>query len=249
MTQIFYVGQEIADMLADNIERHLDRYMSGDFLDMESQGGWKIPLTINADVDQLSLLDPTGTPEAEISNSLLVGRILSGLTPALARENRIWVRLSHIEALEYTRKRWLKNINDNEKISKKIRAHFFAQTLTKCRDDHSIGRLWWNYRIAAMLLPDDPAQALSIFLERADIRSNLIERSRAGGRIPLARAILAALIANPEVRKNENAFRTFMKAINLRAAGLMFELLDQRKLDTIIKSCIERAQNTLSGQN
>jgi hypothetical protein len=131
--------------------------------------------------------------------------------------------------LNYTRKRWLKNINDNEKISKTIRAHFFAQTLAKCRDDHSIGRLWWNYRIAAMLLPDDPAQALSIFLERADIRSNLIERSRAGGRIPLARAILAALIANPEVRKNENAFRTFMKAINLRAAGLMFELLDQRK--------------------
>lgn len=238
MSKLLYVGQQIADELSINIAINIDRYQDGDFLDLESAGDWRIPLSISADLDELYMLRPEGRPEDEINNSILVARALRELTPSLARENRIWVRLSHIECLDYSRKRWLSSKANDEKILADIRKHFFAPTLPGCRDDHSISRLWWNHRIAKQIMPEEPVRALKIILARADLRLTLIERPGIGARPNLARGIIRTLESNIALLKGEDFFRRFMKKVNLLGAGIAFEALSDQAIDQFLKDCL-----------
>ena len=239
MTKLLYVGQNVADDLADNIAGNLERYGQGDFLDLEAKGDWRIPLSFDADISALSELKQGRSPEDEIENSLLVGRSLGRLSPTLARENRLWLRLSHIECLEYSRQRWLPLDGDDEKFADKVKTHFFAPTLTGCRDDHAISRLWWNHHIAKQIMPEDPARALKVILARADIRLNFLERPGLAARPSLGRGIVYALERNVELLKQQDPFRKFMKILNLRGAGIAFEVWSDDAIDRFMDRCLE----------
>lgn len=241
MSKLLYVGQGVSDELAKRISENISRYVNGDFLDLEASGDWRIQLSIDADLDELRGLSASGKPEDEIQNSLLVGRALSRLTPSLARENRIWIRLSHIECLEYSRTRWLSPDLDSENLEKKIRKHFFAPNLTGCRDDHAISRLWWNYRIAKQIMPDSPERAMKMILARADIRLNLIERPGVAARPNLVKGIIRALENNQNLLTGESLFRLFMKKVNLAGAGIAFEVWNDQDIDTFMATCIKKA--------
>lgn len=238
MSNLLYVGQQTADFLSDNIQEHLERYTESGFEDLESGGDWRIPLSVDVDLKPLKELIPDKGRDAEVQNSMLVGRALASLTPSLARENRIWIRLSHIEGIAYARERWLRNV-PQEKMAQAIRIHFFAPTWTQCRDDHALSRLWWSHHIASSIQPDDPEQALRLILSTADIRSSLIERARVGTRLPLAKAILRRLERDAQLAASESAFRSFMKALNIRAAGAQLEIWEEDRIDRFIDQCVE----------
>jgi len=245
MSRLLYVGQQTADFLGDHIEDHLDRYTVSGFDDLEAEGDWRIPLSVQADPDLLSGLMHEKGQQAEVHNSILVGRALPNLTPSLARENRIWIRLSHVEGLEYSRKRWLTGVPE-AKLAQAVRVHFFAPTWTGCRDDHAISRLWWNHRIASMLMPDAPEDALTLMLSSADIRANFIERPRVGTRLPLARGIIDELRNNEALRSSESRFRQFMKLLNAQGAGQYVEVWSADKINDLVRNCAESALATSS---
>ena len=54
------------DKLVSDISSNLDRYRSGDFLDMVEAGGWSIELNYEADLEPLADLDPSGKPQAKV---------------------------------------------------------------------------------------------------------------------------------------------------------------------------------------
>ena len=238
MSRLLYVGQQVADDLRRNVFENITRYRNGDFLDLEAGGDWRIPLSVDADLGALSKLVAEGRPEDEIENTLRVGAALADVTPTLARENRIWIRLSHIECLEYSRKRWLSSDADGEKLEDQIRTHFFAPTLTGCRDDHAIARLWWNYHIAWQIMPENPERALKMILARADIRSNIVERPTIGARPSLGRGIIRLLERNEALRASEGQFREFMKKLNLLGAGVAFEVWSVEAIDQFMERCL-----------
>lgn len=242
MSKLLYVGQQIADDLKSGIEGNISRYREGDFLDLEAAGDWRIPLSVDVDLDCLSDLSAENGAEHEITNSLLVGHALNGLTPTLARENRIWIRLSHVECLEYSRKRWLQSDMADEALISAVSKHFFAPTLTGCRDDHAISRLWWNHRIAKQIVPDNPARAMKVILAKADIRLNFLERPGLAARQTLAKGIVRALERSPELLNGEKLFRRFMKQVNLQGAGIAFEVWTEDKIDHFMVRCLENVR-------
>jgi len=242
MSKLLYVGQQVADDLKNNIVENISRYKEDDFLNLETAGDWRIPLSFDADLNSLSNLATEVGAESEIQNSLTVGHALSKLTPTLARENRIWIRLSHVECLGYSRKRWLQADMDDEDVAAAVSKHFFAPTLTGCRDDHAISRLWWNHRIAKQIMPDNPARALKVILARADIRLNFLERPGLAARPILAKGIVRALEKNPDLVKGEQLFRWFIKRVNLLGAGIAFEVWDEGKVDQFMERCLEQVQ-------
>lgn len=246
MSNLLYVGQQVADDLKEQVDGNLERYISGDFSDMEAGGDWRIPLSIDVDLDELKKLSAEGGAEAEIQNSLVVGHVLGQLTPTLARENRLWVRLSHVESLEYSRKRWLGDGLSDDDLQKKIAKHFFAPTLTGCRDDHSISRLWWNYHIAEKIMPDNPARALKKILALADIRQGLVERPGIGARPVLGRGIIR-LLEKEEQLVEGKLFGRFMKKVNLMGAGVIFEVWDDFRVDQFMERCLGLAASELGG--
>lgn len=239
MNPIVYLSEDLVNELHKKIESNLDRYRCDGFADRVHDLGWNIELEGREyDAELLSALDGTDrTATGDFKNSLIVGKVLGKLTPSEANEEQIWLRLSHIECVEYTRKRWPECLSDDDdKAVAQVEKHFFAKGRTGIRDDHSISRLWWNYYAAKQYCPEDPKWALELILTSADTRSAIIERPWMAIRVKLMQRILRALDKEVSLRSEEN-FRNFIKNVNRRGAGIIFEVMPEDKIDDFIKDC------------
>ena len=242
-----YLSQKTADFLHSSVLKNLERYKTGDFVDLAEKGGWSIELSLRLDLEPLNHLVMAKDSEAEIRNTMLVWNALNRLHPSLACENRLWTRLTHIECLEYSRYRWLDgDTNDDEKLVKDIKTHFFANTQTRYRDDNAISRLWWNGYIAKLAAPDDQERALRMILKTTDIRSNFVERSKTVSRSVLAAGIVRAMISESWLTGKEAHFREFMKILNRQGGGKVFEVWPQAKVDEFMTRCLSLAQHTVA---
>lgn len=232
--------------LWENISVNRDRYEAGEFLDLEHENGWAIETaTVQVDYSLLKALDGTErTAAADIENSLIIYRALHGMTPAIAREERVWVRLTHIECLEYTRARWLSG-KTGVALDSSVETHFFAKGLTAIRDDNALSRLWWNMHIASIADPDDPEDALRLILKTSDIRTNFVERTNTVARKPLARAVIRAMRRDPWIVSSERSFREFMISLNRDGGGMLFEALSEAESDALMVACALRAREHL----
>jgi hypothetical protein len=222
-----YLKGDAVASLKKSVSNNIDRYASGNFLDFAGSIDWNLESRISVDLSGLSRLQLGTGSDVEVANSLIVGEVLGGLPPAAATDDRLWTRLSHVECLEYSRARWLRG-KEGSALEHQIRTHFFGGGLTAARDDHPIGRLWWNHRIALRTLPFlnglSIERVLKVILSRADVRLNTVERSGIMSRPRLAAAIVRALLDDPELLGEEARFRGFMKAINAQGGGVPFEV-------------------------
>ncbi|RMH21916.1 MAG: hypothetical protein D6698_02050 [Gammaproteobacteria bacterium] len=241
-----FLSESRVSELASSISENLERYASGNFVDLERENGWAIETTaVTVDLELLNKLDGTSrTASADIENSLVLYRALNGMTPALARDERIWVRLAHIECLDYARARWLSG-HTGDVLEQRIRDHMFAPNLTAIRDDNALSRLWWNVHIATIADPKDPEGALRLILKTADIRSNFVERTGTVSRRPLARAVVRAMRTDDWITSSEQAFRKFMIALNRNGGGVLFEALDESEASALIEKCASSAKKHL----
>lgn len=243
MEPLKFLSEAKLSELRGQITAHRDRYAAGNFHDLERDNGWSIETTgVTVDHDLLATLDGTvRTAAADIESSLILHKALQGMTPALAREERIWGRLTHIECLDYARARWLSG-NSGDELDSQVRLHMFAQGLTAIRDDNALSRLWWNAHIASIADPDDPEGALRLILKTADIRSNFVERAGTAARKPLARAVVRTMRRDPWITSTERAFREFMIVLNRDGGGVLFEALTDAESDSLMGSCAARAK-------
>jgi len=242
-----YVSELVLADLIDHLPERLDRYVNGDFQDLASEFGWAVETTgVTFDRERLTELQlGATTPESEVHNSLVVHDALKGISRSVAREERIWVRLCHIECLDYARSRWLTDLKQEE-LEAQIKKHFFADTLTQVRDDNAVGRLWWNAEIASIASPGDVGHGLKLMLQTADIRLNLVERTRLVSRPVLARGIVRALSDHAWLAAQERNFRRFMRILNRDGGGVLYEALPEKAVDDLILTAIKKAQATLA---
>lgn len=246
MLPLKYISESKLHELWKNITANRTRYEIGDFRDLEHDSGWAIKSSmVSVDYALLANLDGTArTAAADIDNSLILYKALQGMTPALAREERVWVRLAHIECLGYARARWLSG-NTDEKLDGQVRGHMFAKHLTAIRDDNALSRLWWNMHIATIADPGNPEGALRCILKTADIRSNFVERTNMAARRPIAKAVVRAMRREPWITSSERAFREFMIALNRGGGGILFEALSDTEADTLMDTWVYQAKARL----
>ena len=242
--QLKYVSEATLADLRESIKSNLSRYRGKGFKDFAGESSWDIGgLNVQYDCHLLSQLDLTqqqNVADIDLKNSRIVGEALTDLTPSLANEEKIWVRLSHVEAFEYSRSRWLSGVKDSDTLISSVARHLFAPSQTAIRDDHAISRLWWNYQIARTIMPDDMDRALKLILKTADIRLNFVERIWMSSRRRIAGAILRAMDSRPEITATEDHFRAFMKVINHHGGGIVFEALDDTETDLFVEECYNR---------
>lgn len=237
-TRLIFLSEAKLAELRAALPANLARYQSGDFLDLARENGWAIESdTVRVNVGALAALDGTDrSAQADVANSLIAYRAFEGMTPALAREERVWARLAHVECLEYARQRWFAHL-EGDRQSRSIATHMFAAGVQGIRDDNAISRLWWNMHIATIADPDDPEGALRLLLQRADFRANLVERSNTGSRRPLVRAIVRAMRRIPGITRSEGSFRAFMRTVNREGGGVLFEALSDGEVDRLMDLC------------
>ena len=242
-----YLSDSALSELRNSVSRNIERYTGNGFEEYVLLLSWDIPLKINFDRDLLATLDTTrqrAIAEIDLGNSKIVGKALENLTPSLANEERIWVRLSHVEAFEYSRIRWLAGKKGEDLVSA-IERHFFAHTQTIIRDDHALSRLWWNYHIARTCMPNNIDRALELILKTADIRSNFVERIWMSSRRNIAGAVLRAMDTREWITDAEQNFREFMKVLNRQGGGIVFEALSESEADAFVQECADQAVDRL----
>lgn len=244
MTPLKYLSDRALEKLRSDVGENIDRYLTSGFADLADHPAWDIPLGFDYDAKKLATLDlsqPRNIASIDLINSKIVGEALANLTPSAANEERVWVRLSHVETIDYCRARWLSDAAP-ERHEALIVDHFFAPTQTGVRDDHAISRLWWNHQIARICSPDDIDGALSLILTTADIRSNFVERIWMTSRRRIAGAVLRAMKSDPWITDAERNFREFMKALNRLGGGVVFETLSDAETDDFVTECMSYAR-------
>jgi hypothetical protein len=246
MGLLTHVSESKLEELRSDVERNLDRYLGSGFADLAREPGWAIDLNQSVDLDGLGELDGSSNrADSDLKNTKVVDRVLGTLSASLANEERIWVRLSHVEGFEYSRDRWLKGENDKTSQMAAVEAHFFAKTQTRVRDDHSLSRLWWNAYIVKRCYPGDFSRGLELLLTTADVRSNIVERIWLTGRRRLAAGVFRAMEQDHRVLASERSFREFMKALNFLGGGIVFEAMTDGEIDDFLGRCADRAQTEL----
>lgn len=241
LAPLTFLSQPVLEALVQEIPEHTERYLTGDFNDLARENGWAIETSsAKWDPTVADQLDPSPGSDAEIRNSLLIFNGVEGMTPALAREERLWARLCHVECLGFARQRWLKG---EAGIEKKIEVHFFAQSLPQCRDDNAIARLWWNGYIASLACPGDVEAGLRLLLSRANIRLQIIDRADTAFRAPLVQGIFRLIARDPWFEESDAAVSHFMREVNKRSGARVFEAMDTGLIDAHLAECLQFAKN------
>lgn len=245
MPKLVHFSESVLGSLRERIAENLGRYEGDGFEDLAREPGWAIELDVDADLTALSQLDISDNrAHTDLKNSLLIEESLRSLSPADANEERLWARLSHIEAFNYTKARWLKTSGDADKQTVAVEKHFFARGQTGIRDDHSLSRLWWNAYIVKRCYEGDLARGLELLLTRADVRSNFVERIWLSGRRTLASGVFRTMDQDARVLASESSFRRFMKTLNLMGAGIVFEAMSETEIDAFLRRCTDTAESS-----
>ena len=174
--KIRFLKQRELDELRARISENLDRYRNGDFEYLMTDPAFSFEHDVDIDTDVLQELQaPAGTALWEPENCLVIYASLSDLSPYEARDERLWVYLSHTLLLEHARLRWPIPASDDEAI-RHVAKHFFARDKRQVERDNVGSRLWWMAHLCARIEGLDLEDALRAFLHRSDVRANLVER-------------------------------------------------------------------------
>ena len=134
------------------------------------------------------MLLPAGIPTTHIprhsfdyENARSIHQQLSGLTPVLAADPRLWARLTHVECWDHMQLHWPV---DDSKSARFIRErYFFAGTNSRALLRNGISRLWWS---AAMTHDEkrknNKYELTKVILSRLDLAQQLLERSFSRGK-------------------------------------------------------------------
>lgn len=228
--------------LRDSVAANLDRYRTGDFSFLDADPSQWHELPIAADDDQLDALQPPSQGELfEVQNCKAVFGYLANLRPYDARDERLWVHLTHTKLLAYARQRWPIPA-DEEKAVAHIRRHFFAQNNRQVERDNAASRLWWMAHLCHRVPNVDQNDALQALLLRSDVRANIVERPTVAQSVNVFSVILRRLIlshAGGQALFDRMKFRRLMMEVNSVGGFKLLDCLPQSELDAIFDDIIQ----------
>ena len=129
--------------------------------------------------DQMVL--PTSKRSVGLSdahNALILFQELRGMTPKIARDERVWCALSHLYGKDYIWKRHIQGVS-TEDVPSKIRTNFFCRENGGNRGferDNALSQLWWWSFMASKVESMSHAEALESFLGLTDFRDAIVGR-------------------------------------------------------------------------
>lgn len=236
--------------LRDKIARNLDRYVSGSFDDILTDEYVIAVKDTELDFQELNKLIPKSGGEIDVENSLIVYKALKGLNRYLARDERLWVWLTHGPCLKYSRERWLATGAKEEKLVSLIKDHFFATGARGFERNNAVACLWWWAEIVSKYPHSDLRTALEVFLHQTDVRASIIERPTSSqSAFP---AIMNVLIEkyNSEERitffkrekGNTATYRRWLSEINRHGGIKFYEALPETEVTSLFRDLAEKVR-------
>lgn len=166
--------------------------------------------------DDFKLINSENGKHFDLENSIALYEKISGVSPAVASDERLWTYLTHVLFWEYMKSRWpIDNTGKKDDIKGRIINRYFLkgsnlETLSR----NGISRLWWYAHLTVDESRSDKYELTRVLLERADIAVGLLERAF-GANDSIRKSFLKFLQKNDDIRKSEAKTRSLLKLINL----------------------------------
>ena len=228
----------VYDLIRD-IEQNLDKYRNGDFQYLTSNSSNFIETDYEVNEQELAKIEVVDGNFNEVQCCLGVFNGLSNISAYLARDQRLWVYLTHIVLLNYTRQRW-PIPEDKEKAITHIKKHFFASGARGIERDNALSRLWWMASICNKVEVLTLENSLTAFLYQSDVRANIVERPTTSQNVVLLSAVIRKLDQSYHGDKElygREKFRTVMKELNLQGGIKLLEVLEPKEVEKIVTKC------------
>jgi len=242
MSKISLFRESLVNELSKDIEANIEKYRTGNFQYLISD-------TTNLretefDLNEVELakikIEPSDFNEVQCCLGAFNG--LPGISAYLARDQRLWVYMTHIVLLEYTRQRW-PIPEDKEKAISHIKKHFFASGARGIERDNAISRLWWMASICNKVEGLTLEKSLTAFLYQSDVRANIVERPTTSQNVVLLSAVIRKLDESYRGDKElygREKFRSVMKELNLQGGVKLMEVLEPKEVERIVSTCATR---------
>jgi hypothetical protein len=242
MIGLSYLKQEVVKSLRANIGDNLELYRNGSFESL-IEGG-VISLNGGISIDEFLL---TGAHcqggDRDIENCLLISQGIEGLTPYLARDERIWVYLTHTILLNYTRERWPIPENDEDAI-KYISAHFFSKGIRGTMRANSVSRLWWAAHLSNKVEDLSLEESLHTLLYKKDVRGAIIERPTISRNSVIFSSVIKVMNDSYKTEDkelfNREVNRKSMKKLNFVAGAKLLQGMQEEDVLNIVKECFNQ---------
>lgn len=236
MLDISLFKESSVKTLFDSVEHNLDLYRSGSFEHLLDDTSLFLASSCKMDEEEALLVDCTADDHNEVNCCLSIVKCLNSVSSYLARDERLWTRLAHIEFLNYSRTRW-EIPSDNAKAVDHIKKHFFAKGVRGIERDNAISRLWWMATICSKVNGLPLEKALEAFLHQSDVRANIIERPSTSQNPTVLSAVVnklsSSLVGNQALYEREK-FREVMKRLNLEGGTRLLEALDSEEIQLVV---------------
>jgi len=226
--------------LRSNIENNLDLYRSGNFDFIFADYSSYFECDIEILENHFGELIPDNANSSEVTNCKLMLNALGNISPYLARDERLWVYLTHSDLLDYTRQRWSIPVDD-EKAVKFIATHFFAKDKRAIERDNSASRLWWQATLCSRVKDLKLEDSLQCLLYDTDVRASIIERPTTSQCLNVFSAIMKKLHESYVGDKkiiHRDAFRPLMKKLNLHGGIKLLNALEESEIMKFIDDAI-----------
>jgi hypothetical protein len=224
--------------LFSKVGENLGQYRTGSFSFLKNDPSLFIEIDQQICEETLMQIQCEKDDEREVINCECMFAAFPGMTPYLARDERIWTYLTHINLLEYTRKRWPIPQEDAKAIGY-IRSHFFVNGTRGIERANAASRLWWMAHIAHQCQTLSLKEALQCLLFRSDVRANIIERPTTSQNSIILSAILEKLHESYQGNQllfDRETFRDFMIELNLMGGVKLLDSLEKEAIDSIVTS-------------
>ena len=232
---------KVQELLAQ-IENNLDLYRAGNFDFLVPDTSCHFESSLDIDETQLAQITCDKDNLKEVENCLLMYQAMGALSHYLARDERLWVYLSHTVLLGYARSRWPIPAEDEVAI-KHIQTHFFCIGARGIERDNVASRLWWQASLCCRVDGISHEEALACLLHQSDVRANIIERPTTSQNIPVFSAILKKLHESYKTNQalfERIRFRSIMKELNLIGGVKLLAALPEENITQILDQCIAK---------
>lgn len=237
MVEIKLIKESVVRDLFNSVPEKLNIYREGSFDSLLTDTSLFIASTCVLDEQLASEITCSENDDNEVGACLAIAKGLCGMSPYLARDERLWTRLTHVEFLDYSRTRW-PIPDDDEKAVLHIRKHFFARGSRGIERDNAISRLWWMSTICARVQNLSLQQALEAFLYQSDVRANIIERPTTSQNPNVLSAVINKLhesYVGDKALFDRDKFRGLMKSLNIEGGVRLLEALDAEEIEAVIE--------------
>ena len=150
----------------------------------------------------------------DTENCVAISKVISGLNPSQATDERLWVTLCFDQFSEYSNSRWplsrAKNLNNH------VNDHWFAKTNRNRIRDNAVARLWWMSQIAKRVPDTSIEQVLEVLFFNSDYRSSLLERNSSANSLNVLASVIKVSkeAFDSGQAYNREGFRSFMKQVD-----------------------------------